>query len=68
MRAALVHRAGQEPGAPPLSWGQRVVLEALREFGDARLVAAAPYIYELNLDLGNREDGDDCEHRSDSSS
>ena len=47
VRAALAHRAGQEPGAAPLSWGQRVVLEALRGFDDARLVAAAPLVHDL---------------------
>ena len=53
VRAARAHRAGQEPGAVALSWGQRVVLEALREFDDARLIAAAPHVYELvaGLDL-----------------
>ena len=45
--ASLAHRADQGPGAEVLSWGQRVVLEALRGFDDARLVAAAPHVYEL---------------------
>lgn len=31
----------------PLSWAQRVVLQALRGFDDATLVAAAPRVYEL---------------------
>lgn len=52
--AALAQRAGQDRGAAALSWGQRVVLEALRGVDDARLVAAAPHVHELvaGLDLG----------------
>ena len=37
--------AREEP--PALSWGQRVVLEALRGFDDDHLVAVAPYVYDL---------------------
>lgn len=40
--AALLSRPG-----PPLTFGQQVVLEALRGFDDQQLVAAAPYIHEL---------------------
>lgn len=40
--AALMSRPG-----PPLSFGQQVVLEALRGFDDTDLVAAAPHIHDL---------------------
>lgn len=36
--------------APPLTLGQRVVLEALRGFDDTILTSAAPHIYELLRD------------------
>ena len=51
VRAALAHRAEQATSPQPLTWGQRVVLEALRDFDDARLVAAAPHVYELVAQL-----------------
>lgn len=31
----------------PLTWGQRVVLEALHGFDDGWLVVAAPNVYDL---------------------
>lgn len=43
--AALLSRPG-----PPLTFGQQVVLEALRGFDEEILVAAAPYIHELLRD------------------
>ncbi len=43
--AALLSRP-----APPLTFGQQVVLEALRGFDDQDLVAAAPHIHELLRD------------------
>ena len=35
---------------PPLTFGQRVVLEALRGFDDTTLTSAAPHIHELLRD------------------
>ena len=45
--ASLAHRLQQTGAVSPLSWGQRVVLEALRGFDDTLLVAVAPHVYEL---------------------
>lgn len=58
VRAALADRADQAQPGPALTWGQRVVLEGLRGFDDARLVAAAPHIHELvvRLDTDKNED------------
>lgn len=48
--AVLAARHARE-AAPELSWGQRVVLEALRGFDDEHLVAAAPHVYDLVVGL-----------------
>ena len=55
VRAALAHRSEQATSTPPLTWGQRVVLEALRGFDDARLVAAAPHVYDLVIRLSDEQ-------------
>lgn len=47
VRRAMLARFEQTVGPPPLSWGQRVVLEALRGFDDDVLVAAAPHVHDL---------------------
>ena len=47
VREAMLARADQAAGPPPLTWGQRVVLEALRGFDDDLLVAAAPHVHAL---------------------
>ena len=47
VRRAMLARSEQTIGPPPLSWGQRVVLEALRGFDDDVLVAVAPYVHDL---------------------
>ena len=55
VRASLAHRAEQATSPQPLTWGQRVVLEALRGFDDARLVAAAPHVYDLVAQLNDEQ-------------
>ena len=47
VRRAMLARSEQTVGPPPLSWGQRVVLEGLRAFDDDVLVAVAPYVHDL---------------------
>ena len=47
VRRAMLARADQAAGPPPLTWGQRVVLEALRGFDDDLLVTAAPHVHAL---------------------
>lgn len=44
VREAMLARADQADGPPPLTCGRRVVLEALRGFDDDLLVAAAPHV------------------------
>lgn len=56
VREAMLARADQAGKPPPLTWGQRVVLEALRGFDDDLLVAAAPHVHELMA--GFQPDGD----------
>lgn len=43
----MLARADEADGPAPLSWGQRVVLEGLRDFDDDVLVAAAPHVHEF---------------------
>ena len=52
VRQAMLARADDVDGPPPLTWGQRVVLEALRGFDDDLLVAAAPHIHALLAGFG----------------
>jgi hypothetical protein len=47
VRDAMLARTDQLTGPPPLTWGQRVLLEALREFDDDVLIAAAPHVHDL---------------------
>ncbi len=47
VREAMLARADQAQGAPSLTWGQRVMLEALREFDDDVLVETAPHVHDL---------------------
>lgn len=47
VRESMLARADDAGGPPPLTWGQRVVLEALRGFDDGVLVAAAPRVHDL---------------------
>jgi len=47
VRDAVRARYEQTVGPPELTWGQRVVLEALRGRKDDVLVAAAPCVQEL---------------------
>lgn len=47
VREAMLARVDRVDGPPPLTWGQRVVLEALRGFDDDLLVAAAPHVHTL---------------------
>ena len=47
VREAMLARTDRADGPPPLTWGQRVVLEALRGFDDDLLVAAAPHVHAL---------------------
>lgn len=47
VRQAMLARADDDLGPPALTWGQRVVLEALRGFDDELLVAVAPHVQEL---------------------
>jgi hypothetical protein len=43
----MLARTDQAHGAPSLTWGQRVLLEALREHDDDVLVEAAPHVQDL---------------------
>jgi len=47
VRETMLTRADQAGGPSPLTWGQRVVLEAVRGFDDDLLVAAAPRVHDL---------------------
>lgn len=47
VRDAMAARADDAASPPPLTWGQRVVLEGLRGFDDGVLVAAAPQVHNL---------------------
>lgn len=44
---AMLARTDRAEGPPSLTWGQRVVLEALRGFDDDLLVAAAPHVHDM---------------------
>ena len=56
VREAMLARSDRTDGPPPLTWGQRVVLEALRGFDDELLVTAAPHVRALLA--GFEPDGD----------
>ena len=47
VRQAMLARAEQRTGLPEVSFGQRVVLEALRGSDDELLVAVAPHVHDL---------------------
>ncbi len=47
VREAMLARTDQSQGPPSLTWGQRVLLEALRGFDDGVLVEAAPHVHDL---------------------
>lgn len=47
VRQAMLARSEQTTGLPEVSFGQRVVLEALRGFDDELLVQVAPHVHDL---------------------
>jgi len=47
VRETMAARADDAAGPPSLTWGQRVVLEAVRGFDDDLLVVAAPRVHDL---------------------
>lgn len=47
VRKAMLARTYQSQRPPPLTWGQRVLLEALRGFDDDVLIEAAPHVHDL---------------------
>jgi hypothetical protein len=47
VREAMLARTDESQGPPPLRWGQRVLLKALRGFDDDILVDAAPHVHDL---------------------
>jgi hypothetical protein len=47
VREAMLVRTDQSQGPPSLTWGQRVLLEALRGFDDDIMIEAAPHVHDL---------------------
>ncbi len=47
VREAMLARTDQSQGPPSLTWGQLVLLEALRGFDDDVLIQAAPRVHDL---------------------
>ncbi len=47
VREAMLARTDQSQGPPLLTWGQRVLLEALRGFNDDIMIEAAPHVHDL---------------------
>ena len=54
---AMLSRADNQDGPPPLTIGQRVVMEAIKGFDDQLLVAAAPHVYDLLASLAGNSQG-----------
>lgn len=47
VQEAMLARTDEAQGPPSLTWGQRVLLEALRGIDDGVLVGAAPHVHDL---------------------
>jgi hypothetical protein len=47
VREAMLARTDASQGPPPLTWGQRVLLEASHGFDDDVLIDAAPHVHDL---------------------